>query len=89
MHHLYFMVHYAPYFIHSIKANITAACLENQFRAYDLCCEYDHRHVEARVEALLASVDEDILINFRPCDISKEIQSLNLERPAGFNSSPI
>jgi hypothetical protein len=54
------------------KANIITYCLENQFRAHDFC-DCDHRrHVEAQVEALLATVDEDIPVNFRPCDFSKE-----------------
>jgi hypothetical protein len=37
--------------------------------------------VEAQVEALLAIVDEDSPVNFRPCDVSKEIQSLKLGIP--------
>jgi hypothetical protein len=41
------------------KANTIADCLENQFRAHDLC-DCDHsRHVEAQVETPLATVDED------------------------------
>jgi hypothetical protein len=48
----------------SHKANVTADCLENQFRVHDLC-DCDHRqHVEVQVEALLATVDEDIPVNF-------------------------
>jgi hypothetical protein len=39
-------------------------CLENQFRAHDMF-DCDHRrHVEAEVEALLATVDEDIPVHF-------------------------
>jgi hypothetical protein len=46
------------------KDNIIADCLENLFKAHDLC-DCDHRpHVEAEVEPLLATVDEDIPINF-------------------------
>jgi hypothetical protein len=41
------------------KANIFTDCLENQFRAHDLC-DCDHRqHVEAQVKALLATNNED------------------------------
>jgi hypothetical protein len=55
------------------KANIIAHYLENHFRVHDLC-DCDHRrHAEDQVEALLATVDEDIPVKFRPCDISKEI----------------
>jgi hypothetical protein len=38
------------------KANITTDCLENQFRAHELCDCGHTRHVEA--QALLASIDE-------------------------------
>jgi hypothetical protein len=47
------------------RANINVDCLENQFRAHDLC-DCDHRrHVEAEVKALLATVDEDAPVKFR------------------------
>jgi hypothetical protein len=72
------------------KANIIAGCLENQFRAHDLCdCDCDHRrHVEAQVEALLAVVDEDTPVIFRPCDVSKQIQSLKLGKARDFHGIP-
>jgi hypothetical protein len=67
------------------KANIIADCLENQFTVHDLC-DCDHRRrVEAKVEVLLATVDEDAPFNFRPCDVSKEIQSLKLQRACDFD----
>jgi hypothetical protein len=44
--------------------------------------------VEAQVEALLATVDEDIPFNFRPCDVSKEIQSMKLGKVCGFDGIP-
>jgi hypothetical protein len=37
--------------------------------------------VEAQVEALLAIVEEYVLVNFLPCDVSKETQSLKLGIP--------
>jgi hypothetical protein len=55
------------------KSNIIADCLENQLRVHDLCDFDSSRHVDAKVEDLLATVDEDTSVNFRPCDISKEI----------------
>jgi hypothetical protein len=56
------------------KLNIIAECLDNQFRAHDLC-ENDHRrHLEAQLESLLAIIDEDFLVNFRSYDISKYIE---------------
>jgi hypothetical protein len=61
-----------PIFYPINKANIIADCSENLFRVHDLC-DCDHRqHVEAEVEALLAIIDEDILVNFRPYDVSKK-----------------
>jgi hypothetical protein len=73
-----------PIFYPLDKANIVAACLEKQFRAHDLCDCNHRRHVEAEVEALLATVDVDIPVNCRPCDISKKIQSLKLGKACGF-----
>jgi hypothetical protein len=70
------------------KVNIIADCLENQFRAHD-SYDCDHRrHVEAQVEALLATVDEAILVNFRPCDVSKEIKSLKIGKACDFYGIP-
>jgi hypothetical protein len=44
------------------KANIIADCLENQFRAHDLC-DCDHRrHVEAQVETLLGTAMKTSLL---------------------------
>jgi hypothetical protein len=41
--------------------------------------------VEAQVKALLATVYEDIPVHFRPCGVSKEIQSLKLGKACGFD----
>jgi hypothetical protein len=55
------------------KANAIADCLENQFTAHNLC-DCDHRQqVGAADQALLATVDEETPVKFRPCDASKEI----------------
>jgi hypothetical protein len=49
-----------PIFYPNEKAYIIAMCLANQFRVYDLCdCDYS-QHVEAKVEALLATIHEGI-----------------------------
>jgi hypothetical protein len=72
-------------FYSNYKANIIADCLENQFRAHDLF-DCDHtRHVEAKIEALLATVGEDIPANFRPCDVSKQVKSLKLVKVCSFD----
>jgi hypothetical protein len=77
-----------PIFYPIDKANIIADSIENQF----LCMTYvicHHRgHVEAEVEALMTTVDEDILVNFRPCGVSKEIHSLKLGKACGFYDIP-
>jgi hypothetical protein len=58
-----------PIFHPKDKAHIIGDGLENQFRAHDLC-NYDHRrHMEAKIEAPLATVDEDIPVNFQPYDV--------------------
>jgi hypothetical protein len=42
----------------------------------------------AQVEALLATVDEETPVNFRLCDVSKEIQSLKLEKACSYDGIP-
>jgi hypothetical protein len=74
-----------PIFYPIDKANIIADCFKKQFRAHDMC-DCDHkRNVEAQVEARLATVDEDSPLNFRPCAVSKEIQSSKLGKACGFD----
>jgi hypothetical protein len=59
------------------KSNITTGCFENKCRtpAFVTVTTDD---LKDQVEALLATVKEDSPDNFRPCDVSKEIHSLNL-----------
>jgi hypothetical protein len=67
------------------KLYITADCLENQFTPHGLC-DYDNKlQADVRVYALLATVDEDIPVEFRPFDVSKEIQYLKLGKACGFD----
>jgi hypothetical protein len=62
--------------------------LRNQFRAHDLCdCDY-RRHTGAQFEAVLATVGEDIHVNFRLYEVSKEIQSLKLGKTCSFDDIP-
>jgi hypothetical protein len=62
--------------------------LENQFTAHNLC-DYDHRQqVEATINALLATIDKDTPVEFQPCDVSKEIQSLKLRKAYGLDAIP-
>jgi hypothetical protein len=48
-----------PIFYSIDKANIIAYCSDNRFTAHDLCGRDHRQHLEAEVEALLATVDED------------------------------
>jgi hypothetical protein len=41
--------------------------------------------VEAQGKALLATVDEDSPVKFRPSDVSKEIQSSKSVKARGFD----
>jgi hypothetical protein len=77
-----------PIFYPINKANIIADFLENQFRVHGLCDFYHWWLVEAQVEALLATVCEDIHVYFWLCDIWKEIQSLKLRKARGFEGIP-
>jgi hypothetical protein len=70
------------------KAIAIADCLENQFTHHDLCDENHERRVEARVQALLESVDNKIPERIRPCDIQKLINSLKLRKSCGFDGIP-
>jgi hypothetical protein len=77
-----------PIFYPIDKANRIADCLENKFREHDLCNCERRRHAEAQVEDPVATADEDTPVNFWPCDVSKDIQSLKLEMACGFDGIP-
>jgi hypothetical protein len=57
-----------PIFCPIDEVNIIADWSENKFRAHDLY-DCDHKQVEAVVEALPATVDKYIPVNFRPYDV--------------------
>jgi hypothetical protein len=49
-------------------------------------CDTDHeRWVQARVQTLLTTVDENPSVKSRPCDVSKEIRSLKLGKICGID----
>jgi hypothetical protein len=81
--HLQVMVPQAPYFAH-----ILAHFLENQSRAHDVSNLPQKTCGGSSREALLATVDEDICANFRPCDVSEEIQFLKFGKARGFDGVP-
>jgi hypothetical protein len=52
-----------------VNANIITDCLGIQFTSYDQCDDNCERWVEARVQALLAAVDNKPPERVRPYDI--------------------
>jgi hypothetical protein len=51
------------------KANAIADCLEIQFTPHDLCDENHKYGMEARVQALLETVNNNSLQRIRPYDL--------------------
>jgi hypothetical protein len=70
------------------EANVIANYLENLFTPHKLCDTDHERQVEARVQALLTIVDENAPVKFRPCDVSKKIQSIKLGKACGIDRIP-
>jgi hypothetical protein len=62
--------------------------LEIQFTPHDLCDENHERRVEARVQALLDTVDNNPPQKIRPCDLQKLINSLKLKKACGIDGIP-
>jgi hypothetical protein len=62
----------------SDKANAIADCLEIQFTPHGLCDDNHERRVEARVQALLETEDNNPPQRIRPCDVQKLINSFKL-----------
>jgi hypothetical protein len=70
------------------KANAIADCLKIQFAPHDLC-DYNHEwRVEARVQALLETVDNSPPERVRPCDLQKLINSMKLRKACGIDGIP-
>jgi hypothetical protein len=67
------------------KANAIADCLEIKFTPHDLCDENHERRVEAKVQALLETVDKNPPRRIRPCDLQKLIKSLKLRKACGID----
>jgi hypothetical protein len=75
-------------FYPSDKANATADCLEIQFSPHYLCDDNHERRVEAGVQALLETVDNNPPQKIRPCDLQKLINSLKLRKARGIDGIP-
>jgi hypothetical protein len=68
------------------KANTIANYLETQFTPRHLC---DHEGwAEARIQALLEAVDNNLPERLRPCDLQKLINSLKLRKACGIDVIP-
>jgi hypothetical protein len=80
--------HLGPVFYPNEKANVIANYLENLFTPHKVCDTDHERRVEARIEALLSTVDENPPVKFRSCDVSKEIRSLKLGKTCGIDGIP-
>jgi hypothetical protein len=72
----------------SDKANAIADRLEIQFTPHDLCDDNHEWRVEARVQTLLETVDNDPPKRIRPCDLQKLINSLKLRNACGIDGIP-
>jgi hypothetical protein len=72
----------------SEKANAIADSLEIQFTPHDLCDENHERRVEAKVQALLETVDKNSRRRIRPCEVQKLIKSLKLRNTCGIDGIP-
>jgi hypothetical protein len=70
------------------KANANADSLEIQFTPHNLCDDNHERRMEARVQALLDTVDNDPFRRIRPCDLQKLINSLKLKKVFGIDGIP-
>jgi hypothetical protein len=70
------------------KANLIANYLGNLFTPHKVCYTDHERRVEARVQPLVITVDENTPVKFRPCDVSKEFRSLKLGKACGINGIP-
>jgi hypothetical protein len=70
------------------KANAIADCLEIQFTPHDLFDENHERRVEAKVQALLETVDKSPLQRIRPFDLQKVNKSLQLRKVSELDGLP-
>jgi hypothetical protein len=70
------------------EANASAYYLGNQFTPHDLCDENHERWVEARVQALLESVDSNSPKRVRSCDVQKIVKTLKQREVCGIDGIP-
>jgi hypothetical protein len=75
-------------FLPTEKANAIADCLEIQFTPHELCDENHDRRMEAKVQALLETSNQNPPQSARPCDIQKLLKSLKLRKDCGIDGIP-
>jgi hypothetical protein len=62
--------------------------LEIQFTPHDLCDENHEQQVEARVQALLETVNNNHPERIRPCDLKKLVNFLKSKKACGIDGIP-
>jgi hypothetical protein len=72
-------------FHQSEEANEIADCLEIQFTPHDLCDENHEQRVEARIQALLKTAENNPHQRIRARDLQKLINSLKLRKAYGID----
>jgi hypothetical protein len=70
------------------KANTISDCLENQFTHNYACDENHKRRMEARVQTLLETVDNNPPERIKPCDLQRLVNCLKLRKACGIDGIP-
>jgi hypothetical protein len=70
------------------KANTIADCLEKRFTSHELCDKKHEQRVEARIQALAESVDDNTPNQIKPSDVLKLIKTLKKEKACGIDGIP-
>jgi hypothetical protein len=75
-------------FHHFDEANAIADSLGIQFTPHDLCNDNHEQLVEAGVQTLLETVDNNHPYRISPCDLKKLVNSLKLKEACGIDVIP-
>ena len=70
------------------KANAIADCLEKQFTPHELCEVNHEQRVEAKIQALRKSVDDNAPNQIKPSDVLKLIKLLKKGKACGIDGIP-
>jgi hypothetical protein len=80
--------YFRPSILCKRKSQCNCKLIRKPVHAAQSCDTDNEGRVEARVQALLTTVDENPSVKFRPCDVWKEIRSLKLEKACGIDDIP-